>query len=161
MVPTNIHDPTDSALLGDCVRMLSRLVRRAKGPVEAVPALGALSQAAFRTRTCSVRRLAQQFRRLARKKGETAVAAVKATCERQLAIAKASVRQAKQVEAALQGAVAPAAARTARPASPVAQPPLSCRLPARQPVDFHVVRRRQGTARVLPGRCQCCGGYVG
>src|SRR5205814_7637259 len=42
VVPTNIHHPTDSALLGDGVRVLSRLVRRAKGLVEAVPALGAL-----------------------------------------------------------------------------------------------------------------------
>jgi transposase, IS5 family len=42
VVETNVHPPTDSALLGDGVRVLSRLLRRAKEtlPIEAVDRLG-------------------------------------------------------------------------------------------------------------------------
>ena len=42
VVETNIHHPTDSALLGDGVRVLSRLLRRAKKvlPTEAIDRLG-------------------------------------------------------------------------------------------------------------------------
>ena len=62
VVETNIHHPTDSRILGDGVRVLSRLLRRAKtvlgGQVE-------LGKEACRTRTRSVRRLAQQLRRVA------------------------------------------------------------------------------------------------
>jgi IS5 family transposase len=95
VVPTNIHHPTDSALLGDGVRVLSRLLRRAKRLTGVLPALGELGRDAFRSRTRTVRRLAQQFHRLARKKGEEAVAAMKATYERQLTVVRASVRQAQ------------------------------------------------------------------
>jgi transposase, IS5 family len=69
VVETTIHHPTDSRLLGDGVRVLSRVLRRAKAVVgEQV----ALRQDAFRTRTRSVRRLAQQIHRVARRKGEAA-----------------------------------------------------------------------------------------
>jgi transposase, IS5 family len=110
VVPTNIHHPTDSGLLGDGVRVLSRLLRRARRLAEQVPALAALGKAVFRTRTRSCRRLAQQFHRLARKKGPDAIAAMKQAYERQLAVTRASVRQAQQVVAALASAT-PAARR--------------------------------------------------
>lgn len=113
VVATNIHHPTDSALLGDGVRVLSRLLRRARGLAEAVPALGELGKAVFRTRTRSVRRLAREFHRLARKKGEEAIAAMKETYERQLAVARASVRQAKRVAAVLAGSAQARAQRLA------------------------------------------------
>ena len=69
VVETTIHHPTDSSLLADGVRMLGRLVRRAK------PAVGeALAgvRDAFRTRTRSARRQLQRIHRLARRKGEVA-----------------------------------------------------------------------------------------
>ena len=69
VVETNIHHPTDSRLLGDGVRVVSRLLRRAKTVLGEQVALG---KQAFRTRTRSVRRLAQQLHRLARRKGEQA-----------------------------------------------------------------------------------------
>jgi IS5 family transposase len=48
VVETNIHHPTDSALLGDGVRVISRLLRRAKKvlPVETVSRLGARKSSA-------------------------------------------------------------------------------------------------------------------
>src|SRR5947209_13986562 len=57
VVPTNIHHPTDSALLGDGVRVLSRLLRRARRLAGQVPALAALAKEVFRTRTRACRRL--------------------------------------------------------------------------------------------------------
>src|SRR3954454_17813693 len=56
VVETSIRHPTDSKTLGDGVRVLSRLLRRAKGVLGDGAGLG---QAAFRTRTRSVRRVNQ------------------------------------------------------------------------------------------------------
>jgi len=69
VVETTLRSPTDSTTRGDGVRVLSRLLRRAKGVLGDGAALG---QAAVRTRTRSVRRLTQQSHRVARRKGEQA-----------------------------------------------------------------------------------------
>jgi transposase, IS5 family len=72
VVETDIHHPTDSSLLADGVRMLGRLVRRAK------PAVGAALvgvRDAFRTRTRSARRQLQRIHRAARRQGEAAAEA--------------------------------------------------------------------------------------
>lgn len=111
VVETQIHHPTDSALLGDGVRVLSRLLRRAKRLAETVPSLAALGKETFRSRTRSCRKLAQAFHRLARKKGEAAAETMKAAYERQLAVTRASVRQAQQVLAVLAGCTAATAQR--------------------------------------------------
>ena len=108
VVATHIHHPTDSRLLGDGVRVLSRLVRRAK------PVLGSradLGKEAFRTRTRSIRRLAQQVHRLARRKGEAAAEEMKAVYRRLLTVTKRSRRQAARVAAALRTQAGPAAER--------------------------------------------------
>jgi IS5 family transposase len=69
VVETTIHHPTDSRLVGDGLRVLSRWWRRAKR----VLAGGApRPRALFRRRTRSVRRRAQPMHRLARRKGEAA-----------------------------------------------------------------------------------------
>jgi IS5 family transposase len=101
VVETNIHHPTDSRLLGDGVRVLSRLLREAKELAETLPALAALGREAFRTRTRSCRKLAQEFHHLARQKGEAAAEAMKGAYQRQLAVVQASVRQAERVQAVL------------------------------------------------------------
>src|SRR5688572_19313150 len=67
VVETTIHHPTDSSLLMDGVRVLGRLIRRARPAVE--EALGGVRDA-FRTRTRSARRQVQQIHRAARRKGE-------------------------------------------------------------------------------------------
>jgi IS5 family transposase len=65
VVETTIHYPTDSRLRGDGVRVLSRLFRRAEAVIgEGVP----LGKEVFRSRTRSVRRLAQQRPRVARRR---------------------------------------------------------------------------------------------
>jgi IS5 family transposase len=60
VVETNIHHPTDSGILGAGVRVLSRLLRRAKTLVGETPGLG---KTVFQSHNRSVRRLAQQMHR--------------------------------------------------------------------------------------------------
>src|SRR5919198_4160127 len=71
VVQTPVHYPTDSSLLADGVRMLGRLIRRARPAVE--ERLAGVRDA-FRTRTRSARRQLQRIHRLARRKGEAAAA---------------------------------------------------------------------------------------
>jgi IS5 family transposase len=94
VVETNIHHPTDSHLLGDGVRVLSRLLRRAKAVVG--PAAG-LGQDACRSRTRRVRRLTQQVQRAARRKGEQAAAAMQETYRKLLRVTEQTRTQAQQV----------------------------------------------------------------
>lgn len=63
VVQTNVHHPTDSALLRDGVRVLSRLLRRAKDALPTQIAGRVLGREAFRTRNRSVRRVAQRLHR--------------------------------------------------------------------------------------------------
>jgi transposase, IS5 family len=100
VVETNVHHPTDSALLGDGVRVLSRLLRRAKKAL-AAEVVRWLGKEAFRTRNRSVRRTAQRLHRIARRKGEEAKNELKEAYRKLIAIAQASRAQAKQVVEAL------------------------------------------------------------
>jgi IS5 family transposase len=106
VIATPIHHPTDSRLLGDGVRVLSRLLRRAKRVLGEQPAL---SRESFRTRTRSVRRLAQQVHRLARRKGEEAAEQLQGAYTRLVQIAQQSCRQAEQVRSMLAAEPEPAA----------------------------------------------------
>jgi len=110
-VETNIHFPTDSGLLGDGVRVVSRLLRRAKGVLgEAASGLGE----AFRSRVRTVRKLAQQLHRLARRKGEQGRGAMKAAYGRLIATVKRTAAQGRRVlEAIRQRADSPKATRLA------------------------------------------------
>src|SRR5215210_2962083 len=99
VVETNIHYPTDSALVGDGVRVLSRLLHQAKALLGTGTDLG---KAAFRSRTRSVRRIAQALHRVARRKGEAAAEELKQAYTKLLEIAQASRRQAARVRDALQ-----------------------------------------------------------
>jgi IS5 family transposase len=59
VVQTNIHHPTDSALLADGVRLISRLLRAAKKVLPTEVASQLANKEAFRTPNRSVRRVAQ------------------------------------------------------------------------------------------------------
>jgi IS5 family transposase len=96
VVETNIHHPTDSALLGDGVRVISRLLRRAK-KVLPTEVGGQLGKEAFRTRNRSVRRTAQRLHRIARKKGEKAKKELKEAYQKLITITQASCAQARRV----------------------------------------------------------------
>ena len=90
VVETNICHPTDSGLLNDGVRVLGRLMGRAK------EILGGTGES-FRNRTRSAKRLGRSIAEGARRRGEEAKEASKAAYERLLGIARASLKQAGKV----------------------------------------------------------------
>ena len=98
VVGTAIRHPTDSGLLADAVRMLGRVVRRARPLVS-----GALDgvRDAFRTRTRSARRQLQRIHRLARRQGEAGETAWRAAYAHLCQVARTVVRQAERVRTAL------------------------------------------------------------
>ena len=100
VVQTAVHYPTDSSLLADGVRMLGRLIRRAK-PVVGQALAGVRD--AFRTRNRSARRQLQRIHRLARRKDEAAAAEQRAAYARLCRVARQVVRQAERVRRALAG----------------------------------------------------------
>src|SRR4051794_20888999 len=110
-VETNIHYPTDSGLVGDGVRVVSRLLRRARAALgEAASGL----KEAFRSRVRAVRRLSQQLHRIARRKGDEGKEALKAAYGRLVAIGKRAGAQGRRVLEALRGhSDAPGARRLA------------------------------------------------
>ena len=99
VVETNIHYPTDSGIVGDGVRVISRLLHKAKTVLGSGTELG---KSVFRSRTRSVRRIAQQLHRVARRKGEEAAEELKQAYSKLLDIAAGSRKQAARVREALQ-----------------------------------------------------------
>jgi transposase, IS5 family len=99
VVETNVHHPTDSRLLGDGVRVVSRLLRRAREALgEEATRLG---KEAFRTRNRSVRRLTKKLHRIALRKGEKAAEELKEAYRQLVRITRASLAQAGRVAGAL------------------------------------------------------------
>ena len=98
-VETNIHLPTDSGLIGDGVRVVSRLLRRARAVLgEAATTMGE----AFRGRVRAVRKLSQQLHRIARRKNQAGREALQAAYRRLVAKAKRTGAQGGRVFDALQ-----------------------------------------------------------
>ena len=90
----------DSTLLGDGVRVLTRTILRAKA---VLPDQVALSRAAFRNHTRSVRQVMKQLIETARRRGEGAADALRDRYRRLVGLTTQVVRQAQQVETALAG----------------------------------------------------------
>jgi transposase, IS5 family len=91
VVETNICHPTDSSLLGDGVRVLGRLMGKAKEILEA-------TGESFRNRTRSAKRLGRSIAEGARRRGEEAKEASKAAYRRLIGVARASLKQATKVQ---------------------------------------------------------------
>jgi transposase, IS5 family len=105
-VQTTIHHPTDSGLLVDSVRVLSRFVQRAKGLVnEQVSNLQQICRSRLRT----ARRVAQTLHRQLRRKVEDKEAQQKALYQKLIQTTEQMVRQSQQVMAALAQQTGPAA----------------------------------------------------
>src|SRR5205814_230422 len=96
-VQTEIHHPTDSGLLVDSVRVLSRFVQRAKGLVK-----DHISHVqACRSRLRSARQIAQTLHRQLRRKTEEKEAQQKELYQKLIQTTEQMVRQSQQVMAAL------------------------------------------------------------
>jgi IS5 family transposase len=117
VVETNVHLPTDSRLLGDGVRVISRLLRRAK-KLFGEEDVARLGKEAFRTRNRSVRRLSQKLHRIALRKGEKAKEELKEELRdayrKLIAVAKASRAQAVKIEEVLRKHTDPRVGRFAQ-----------------------------------------------
>lgn len=100
VVETNIHHPTDSSLLADGVRVLSRLVKQTKGVLRDAAQLTAKT---FRDRNRSARNAARRVYESGRRRGQTAKANARKAYQRLVRIAQSSIGQARQVLAALEG----------------------------------------------------------
>lgn len=98
VVETNIHHPTDSSLLADGVRVLSRLVKQAKGLLQGTTQLAVET---FRDRNRSARNVARRICDDTRRRNEAAKTRVKKAYHHLIHIAQASVGQARQVLAAV------------------------------------------------------------
>jgi transposase, IS5 family len=93
VVETAVHYPTDSSLLADGVRVLSRLVDRARD------VLKASAEPCFRNRTRSAKQLAQRIYATAAVHASRATTAERPELYRRLLeVAHASLRQAEQVQ---------------------------------------------------------------
>ena len=97
-VQTEIHHPTDSGLLVDSVRVLSRFVRRAKGLVK--ERLTDVEQVC-RSRLRSARQVAQTLHRQLRRKTEEKEEQQKALYQKLIQTTEQMVRQSQQVMAIL------------------------------------------------------------
>ncbi|MCB0062461.1 MAG: ISNCY family transposase [Caldilineaceae bacterium] len=98
VVETNIHYPTDSSLLADGVRILSRTLKQAQAvlgnPAEPAKQL-------FRDRSRSAKQQAQRIANAARRRSAAAKAEMKTAYERLVIVTRATVRQAQTVVATL------------------------------------------------------------
>jgi transposase, IS5 family len=97
-VQTNIHHPTDSGLLVDSVRVLSRFVQRAKGLVK--DQMSNVQQAC-RSRLRTARQVAQTLHRQLRRKGEDKEAQQIKLYQKLIQTAEQMVRQSRRVVAVL------------------------------------------------------------
>ncbi len=94
VVETNIHHPTDSTLLGDAVRVLSRTLKQAH---KVLKDQTALSPASFRDRTRSARRQVKRIMEAARLRGEQAADQLQIAYRRLIDTTQASRRQAQRI----------------------------------------------------------------
>jgi IS5 family transposase len=99
VVETHIHYPTDSSLLADGVRVLSRLLKGAKTVLQATAQLTADT---FRDRNRSARNAARRIYDASRRRGEAAQASVQEAYRHLVRITQASVAQAKRVLGAVE-----------------------------------------------------------
>jgi transposase, IS5 family len=101
VVETNIHHPTDDALIADGVRVISRLVGRAK---DLIPKdVRQLTRGEpFRNRIRSAKRLAHKISKMALRRTQEAKASYRAAYERLIEVGRASIKQAGQVRGMLE-----------------------------------------------------------
>ncbi len=98
VVETNIHHPTDSTLLYDGIRVLSRTLKRARQVLQNTPRL---ARAAFRSRTRSAKRIMKRILESTRQRGDQAEQAMHTAYHQLLTGATAMVQQALLVAGAL------------------------------------------------------------
>jgi transposase, IS5 family len=110
LVETNIHHPTDSTLLYDGIRVLSRTLKRA---AQVLQDTKQLARATFRDRTRSAKRHMKRIMEGTRQRGEQAEQTMHDAYQQLLTGATAMVQQAVQVAGALRDEASRTAQRLA------------------------------------------------
>jgi IS5 family transposase len=100
VVATNTHHPTDSTLLYDGVRVLSRMLVKAK---QAIQETTGLARSAFRDRTRSAKRQMKRIMEAARQRGAQVEERMRTAYQRLLTITTTMAKQAARVGSALIG----------------------------------------------------------
>jgi IS5 family transposase len=98
VVETNIHYPTDSSLLGDGVRVLSRNLRKAR---QALGETADRSRQLFRDRTRSAKQQVKRILEATRQRRQAAEETMREAYQHLLETTQATVEQARQIGAAL------------------------------------------------------------
>jgi IS5 family transposase len=98
VVSTNIHHPTDSTLLYDGVRVLSRTLTKAKHVVQQA---ASMARRTFRAHTRSAKRQMKRIMEAARQRGAQADERMRTAYQQLLEITTATVAQAEQVSMVL------------------------------------------------------------
>jgi IS5 family transposase len=101
VVETNIHHPTDDSLIADGVRIISRLVGRAKKIIPKSVGQAAKGEP-FRNRIRSAKRLAHKISKMALRRTKEAKATYQAAYQRLVEVAKYSIKQAERVRSMLE-----------------------------------------------------------
>jgi IS5 family transposase len=143
VVETDIHHPSDSTLLHDGVRVLSRTLKRAQTALRDVTDL---SREVFRDRTRSAKRQVRRIQEAARQRGQQAEQAMQTAYRRLLTTAQAMLHQAQQATSVLKRQVGAVASRLAQ------------RLDQFMPLVEQVIT--QTTRRVLQGEAVGAGEKV-
>lgn len=110
VVETTIHHPSDSTLLNDGVRVLSRTLQRAR---QVVADAGALAHDAFSDQTQHARERMKQIMYVARQKGEEAADRLKTAYRDLVDLTETVVEQVQQVARVLREQTSTAATRIA------------------------------------------------
>ncbi|MGI9174948.1 MAG: ISNCY family transposase, partial [Rhodothermales bacterium] len=111
VVETNIHHPSDSTLLYDGVRVIGRLLTRAK---QVVHQAGRLPRELFRNRTRSAKRQMKRIMQAARQRGSKAEEKMLGAYARLVEVARRTAGQAQRVGQALQEEVHEASQKLAQ-----------------------------------------------
>jgi IS5 family transposase len=97
-VESNVHYPTDSSLLVDGVRVLSRTLGRAREVIESASAkVGQVARKVFRNRLRSARNRAREISRATRGKTKEAKERCRRIYQKLMQVTQANVEQAQQV----------------------------------------------------------------
>lgn len=102
VIETNIHHPTDSILLADGIRIISRIAKKAKQVVGSLGDRVSVPKHLFRDRMRSVKGRVKAIFTFSRAKTDSAKAQMKKTYEELISIAQAGVKQATKLSSTLQ-----------------------------------------------------------
>ena len=111
VVETTSHHPTDSTLLYDGVRVLSRALTKAKHVLQATPAL---ARQVLRDRTRSAKRHMKRIMEAARQRGAEAADRMQTAYQHLLDITLATIRQAQQAGTMLKAQALPMGQKLAK-----------------------------------------------